>query len=307
MTTPGKLIAPFSIASIRPPYVSRNALLQAGWIEARRGALQALLDQSVNRIAQDRFRFISPLSNLLYTGVYIPEIWSEHPLDKKYGSIEQADISLWILTFGGRIGEELSWQLRWMPTFMFVDDIGAVIGGRERLGYPKVHAGLTRSSNEEADPGLVVEARAMRGFSPGHRLEDQRIFEISSPDAPPEPLDWNAAEPRWRQGGLAEGSGVPAPLLSRLRLPQVSFRALLMRQLADGTHPDRALYSGLEEADMVSTRILRGGWIGDVPMRFDEPATHRIAEMHGVAPETELRNTIWLVQDFVTQTARTIV
>lgn len=304
MTMSGKLIDPFSIASTRPPYVSRKALLHAGWIEARRGALQALLDQSVNRIAQDRYRFISPLSNLLYTGIHIPEIWSEHPLDKKYGAIAQADISFWILTFGGRIGEELSWRLRWMPTFMFVDDIGAVIGGRERLGYPKVHATLTRSSLAEADPGLVVEARAMHGFGPGQKLEYLRIFEISSSGAPADTLEWSAAESRWRQGGVAEGSGVPAALLSGLRLPQVSFPNLLMRQLADGAHPGRAHYRGLEEADMVSTRIHRGGWIGNVAIRFDEPATHRIAEMHGLAQETELRDAVWLVQDFVTETAR---
>ena len=307
MNEPGKLIAPFSIASIRPPYVARNALLHAGWIEARRGALQSLLDQSVNRIAQDRFRFIPPLSQLLYTGLHIEAIWSDFPLDKKYGAIQQADISFWILTFGGLIGQELSWRLRWMPTFMFVDDVGAVVGGRERLGFPKAHARLTRSSGVENDPGLRVEARAMRAFGPGHRLEDQRIFEISPPAAPPEALDWSRAEPRWRDGAVSEGSGVPAALLSGLRLPQVSFPALLMRQLADGTHPDRALYRGLEEVEMTSTQIHRGGWIGDAEIAFDEPATHRIAEMHGLSANTKLRNAVWLVQDFVTETARRIV
>jgi hypothetical protein len=304
MNAPGKYISPLNIASIRPPYVATNARIHAGWIEARRGALQALLDQSVNRVAPDRYRFISPLSNLLYTGVYIPEMRSDYPLDKVYGAIPQADISFWILTFGGRIGEELSWRLRWLPTFMFVDDIGAVIGGRERLGFPKVHAQLAATNTSEADPGLRVEARAMRALGPGHQLEYQRIFEIAPAAAPAHRIDMERAEEDWRAGGLEDGSGVPGALMAGLRLPQMSFPVLVMRQLADGANPDRALYRGLEELDMDSLVVHRGGWIGEADITFDEPATHRLAQMHGMLRQTRIHNAIWLVQDFVTQTSR---
>lgn len=300
MTRLPAYLIPANRATARPPYVATNSLLQTGWIKAKRSALQALLDRSINLVRPGEIRFVSPLASVLYTALHVEEMRSGHPIDRTRGFTVESDIAFWILTYGGRLGHESDWKFRWTPTFMFVNDISAVIGGREVFGFPKAFGSVERRSVADADYGLVVKADALETFGRGQRVKPLGIFEVTS-ETKPLVQSLSDAEHLWREVARGDTSGPARMNLNDLKPPQLSFPIVLLKQIPSITNADLAVHQSLISVKMESTKIIRTGSVEGRPrIEFFEPASAKIAAYHGIEKVAELRGAFWVRHNFVT-------
>ncbi len=301
MTDTQRYIYSANRAFARPPFLATNALLQSGWLKSSFGPLQSFLDSTLNRVLPGH-RFITPLPTVLYTGLFVPQMRSGNVIDASRGYVAETDISFWILTYGGKIGDEGHWALRWTPAFMFVNDAAAVAGGREVYGFPKLMAEVARTAEAPSDYGLEVTVPALKVFGPNEQVEPFKLIEIDSASAGPNGADRNKAENTWRDVARSVVDQIASDLIDDLRLPQLSFPILSLKQFPSVENPDLAAYQALVSSKMTSTAIHDIGGVDGKPKLTINPAQSILmTEVLGLDPTSEMEGGLWVVQDFTAE------
>lgn len=287
----------------RPPYIGKQALLQAGWINARRTAVQSMLDSTLNLVAPGKVRVTALLDKLLLTSLHVAEMRSGHPLDRIWGFVPESDIALWALVYADAPGLR-GWEaLYWTPLYMFVDDAAATAGGREIFGFPKIHAGILRTGTGESDFGLTVEIRAFSVPDTNRPVEKVEMLRISqgalsfARSDPGDLLDvpWLAAH---KLAQLVAGVALP-----KVTLPSVEFPVLQLKQVPSVENPAKADYQALVALRMKTLAVHSAGRAKGNPMiRIGSPLSLPVASYLGAPPSQKLEYPVWLVQDFETAT-----
>lgn len=299
MSEPRRLIDLPARAFGRPPYVGKNALMQAGWLRSSGPVLQAYLDRTLNRVAPDRFRAVAASSSLLLTSLHVAEMRSDHPLDRIWGYVPETDIAIWALVLGGAPDRRGFGSLYWTPIYMFVDDPAATAGGREIFGFPKLHSGIRRTGTERSDFGLKITVKAFSAPDPNRAVEDIEILSISggklgSVEAPADGL---LVVPDPIEAAFTDKSAMAG--LLNVRPPSLEFPVLQIKQLPAITNAEYTDYQALVVTKMKSLKVYAAGRATGSPVvRIASPRSMPVAEELGTPAEQPLTNAVWLVQDF---------
>ena len=303
MTT--RQIIPINRVSARPPYEGLDAIFQAGWLEGKRSHLQSMVKQTLNSVKGSPYEFRVLTEYVLYTALHTAKVRSLHPIDRMWGYVPEIDITFWVLTWGGIPGQADTYALRWMPTFMFVDDMSAVVTGREVFGFPKAMATFTRTSEAPEDFGLTCRAKAIEKKGPEEGCEEREIFRVEcNGDGASATLE--DLEMAWRVIGDTTMMGAPhiaRAAFEQIRLASgdVPFPIVLLKQIPDVTRTNSVSYQRIIDAQMTSTQVYEAGKApADIKIHFKEPFSARIAEVHGFEPVAPLLGTLWVRQDYET-------
>ncbi|NQY12528.1 MAG: acetoacetate decarboxylase family protein [Henriciella sp.] len=298
MARPPKYIDPTLKVFGRPPYLGEDALLQGGWMESSRGAIQSYLDRTINRVAPDKFRAKCVLSRLLMTSLFVKKMRSSHPTGRVWGYVPEADISIWALVYAGPMDRSSDWNLYWVPIYMFVDDPAAVAGGREIFGFPKMFGQIARSIADPADYGLSVSVSAFRSFGSDVEAEQVEILKIDSGLQTCTDCEIDQV-----MTGLDEMPDDPEvqTLFSGLRPPQLDFPVLQIKQFPSVENADNAAYQAIVSVKMTTTKLHGIGLAEGTPrLKIQSPLALNSSEELDTPAEQDLRFCFWVRQDFST-------
>ena len=293
----------------RLPYIGFDATLQGFSFKAKRNSLQHVCDEMLNAPAKGAVKFRAVSSHVLLTALYQPRVQSADPVDRTTGYVEEIDLALWILTFGGRSDSLSSWTLRWMPVWLFVDTGSAIAAGREVFGYPKHQAWFDRPiSAPPRDATVTVETLAFVGSGPDEEAQRWPLLSLE----PVGHTDTSATSP----GGATffertvesfrdlisnhkETLGVAGGILEKLSLPLANMPMIFLKQFRDITEAGHACYQAITTVPVVSRRIASAGLL-TTPYKLiiRKAMSHPIEEVLGLKSGQESEFGFWLIQDF---------
>ena len=298
MARPPKYIDPTLKVFGRPPYLGEDALLQGGWMESSRGAIQSYLDRTINRVAPDKFRAKCVLSRLLMTSLFVEKMRSGHPTGRVWGYVPEADISIWALVYAGPMDRSSDWNLYWVPIYMFVDDPAAVAGGREIFGFPKMFGQIARSTADPADYGLSASVSAFKAFGSDVEAEQVEILKIDS--GLQTCTNCEIDQVMTGLDEMPEDAEVQT-LFSSLRPPHLDFPVLQIKQFPSVENADNAAYQAIVSVKMTTTKLHGIGLAEGKPrLKIQSPLSLNISEELDTPAEQDLKFCFWVRQDFST-------
>ena len=292
----------------RLPYVGFNATLQGFLFKAKRNSLQHVCDQMLNAPSRGAVKFRAVSSHVFVSALYQPRVQSDDPIDRTTGFVQEIDLALWILTFGGRSDSMTSWSLRWMPVWLFVDTGSAIAAGREVFGYPKHQAWFTRPIDAPHDDAAVtVETLAFVGAGPDEPAKKWPLLSLepvgqrkrrAGTTAAASTFDHGVASLREIMTAHKHTLGV-AGMLQTLSLPFANMPMVFLKQFRDIKEPGHACFQAITTVPVVSRHIDSAGFFSTpYKLVIRHAMSHPIAEVLGLAAEQESEFGFWLIQDF---------
>jgi hypothetical protein len=291
----------------RLPYVGYDATLQGFLFQSNRSLLQRVCDEMINAPTQGAVKFRAVTSHVFLTALYQPRVQSDDPVDRTAGYVEEIDLAFWILAFGGRADDTLSWRLRWLPVWLFVDAGSAIAAGREVFGYPKHHASFSRPIDGPPDDAKVtVKTMAFVNSGPDERAQQWPLFSLEPVDpnathTAPKPTLFHQLTDKLRDilVGHVDTLGRSSNVLENLALPFVNMPMIFLKQFRDIRSPGRACYQAVTTVPVESRHI---DDIGFFPSRYrltiNKAKSHPIGEVLGLHSGQESEFGFWLIQDF---------
>lgn len=285
-----------------PPYLARDCLMQAMFLEGDREAQQAFCDLALNAPSGGRLAFRAITGKVLLTAIYSQTLGSEDPPDRDKGVVQEWDVGFWTAVHGGRRGEEDSWSTYWLPSYLFVDTAAAMASGREIYGYPKTTAGFSGRSADAADPTVTLDVLHFPVFGPAERPVTGPLVRISrgAPAGGHAPTLEDSLEAAWElfhdftHPGPAAFEGRILPPLPHLSMPQI-----MLRQSRDPVDIGRAdLQSVISVAP--EPTALKGAGLLHSPVRVDieASASHPIMQTLGLQTSQGAALGVFIKMDF---------
>lgn len=294
-----------------PPLALRGATMYSFLVGAELDALTAICDRHLNAVTAPAKVYRPALPMVAIVCADIARSFSQTPPDASKGWMGERDFGIWIpVVSEGRLG--------WYLPYVFVDNVAAMVTGREVFGFFKQTAQLAMPSAPSAPGMFSIDALAIPTFSPASQAEVIRLMTLTSTagSAAPEGL-WSSArdglEALWH--GLAAFHGRAAGALSTWELVKDAFGALVtgdvpmvfLKQFRDAGAEAKACYQAVIEAPAHLERW-HGGW-------FTHPHDVVIAsaDSHPIVAECGLAGSalradvgFWCQIDFVMEAGRVV-
>jgi hypothetical protein len=287
-----------------PPLMLEGATMYSFVVPADLAALQAVCDQQLNAVAgAGTYQPLLPMVAIVCAN--ITDSFSTVPPDSDKGWMSERDFGVWIpVVRDGKIG--------WYLPYVFVDNVAAMLTGREVFGFFKQTATLMMPPSPGAPGVFSVDALVIPQFSPESEAQVLRLMTLTSTtDAPAPAGSWSgvkdAFEDVWGKlkGMIGDVRGLPISMWDLLKnalaeLVTGDVPMVFLKQFRDATDPTKACYQAVVEAPAHLVKF-HGGWfmhphdITIVPVD-----SHPIASECGLASGT-LRADLgfWCQMDFV--------
>jgi hypothetical protein len=159
-----------------PPCRMLNANMYGFFIQGEIGKIQAYLDTTLNRVSSGQDKFVAILSYCMLTFTDIENI---KPTSEPYvnqGWFQETDIIIWLPVM--RICAGLFPKFYWYPAFICVNNIYALINGREIWGFNKYLCDY-KMPFPGADPDFFsITVDAFPCYSPNTRMQPVELFRV---------------------------------------------------------------------------------------------------------------------------------
>ena len=285
------------------PYIAERTRTAAFFVPTAPGAIQRLLDATLNAAASthgQRFRPLLGMDYVALTFIHYPSLYSlqsDLAPEDRWGVFQYDECAVFLLledTQSGGLGP------CWHVPFLILNDGIAMILGRVVYGMPKV-MGHVSTAPLLADDWMEAplagafsaapEVFATRGAA--RKPETAKVAEVALKTPHPLPLDVPLYNPIPRGirdfvGRLIQPAFFESPVF---RLMQAFIGELLpgvfLKEFpsADGTR--QAVYRRLLRADFTPTEIGAVRYVSAEAKLFD-PASYPLASVFGVAPGVAL-------------------
>ena len=298
----------------RPPYVRRGGNLEFNpsiamegttlysfVTSADYGALVALCDRDLNHVPRDGllYRPLLPMAALVCANV--AKSYSLYPPDRMKGWMPERDYSFWVPLVAGKMhGDVFVMQrLAWYMPYMFVDNVAAMVTGREAFGFHKQTATLS----SPAAPGLAgeftIDTLFIQQYGPESEGKVGRLCtvtsELSASGAAAYASQWDRPDAARKAIGDElertlkpdDLSALPLPtweLLKSTFLDMLTGRVpmVFLKQFLDGQLPNRACYQALLEGPSRLTAFRGGGLMQPHRIELTRADSHPIARDLGL-------------------------
>ena len=161
------------------PLVLTQADMYGFFLKGKLANLQQSVDQTLNRVANNKmyFKVLSPY--VLTTFTQIAKAYSSVEVDRNKGWIQETDIITWVMV-GKQAGPdsgEIS-EILFQPLHIWVNDAMALINGRELFGYPKYACEYRMPGVDEPLTELSLSAKSFQKFSPDAELAMAPLLQV---------------------------------------------------------------------------------------------------------------------------------
>ncbi len=166
----------------KPPCRMTNAKMYGFFIHIDEVKVQQFIDNTLNVAVTPHTRFEGIGEYALITFTDIEKIASMTAPYDQHGWMQETDIIIWlpvakVIEQGG--GEGVT-HLYWYPAFICVNNIYALINGRETWGYNKYMCDYTMPTSPSHDLNFSISMDCFKHFSPDSKLQQYELFNIAS-------------------------------------------------------------------------------------------------------------------------------
>ncbi|MEY4513537.1 MAG: hypothetical protein RLZZ450_5659 [Pseudomonadota bacterium] len=326
----------------RPPYVLRGGNLAMNPSIAMEGTtlysfvtsanyerLVAMCDRDLNHVPRDGLLYRPLLPMVALVCANVAKSYSLFAQDRVKGWMPERDYSFWVPLVAGRMsgGAFVAERMAWYMPYMFVDNVAAMITGREAYGFHKQTA-LLQSPAAPGTPGdfsidtLFIEKYGLDSEGKVGRLCTVRP-QVGSGESPHGPSQWADAEAARkviadeleRTLRPADLSGLPLPswpLVKQALLDMLTGRVpmVFLKQFLDGQIPNRACYQALLEANSRLTAFAGGGLLSSHTVSLTRADSHPIARELGLPTDANdsfvAPLCLWMQMDFNLEPAQVV-
>lgn len=171
---PGSVIA-------QPPCRMLNANMYGFFVKGELQKIQRYIDTTLNCIANSDFRFKALSQYTLLTFTDIENIASKIPKFRDQGWMQETDIIIWlpIAKMVQRDDDEKVDHIYWYPAFITVNNIYALINGRETWGYNKYLCDYQMPNIGDVPNYFSLEVNAFQPFNKDTKMAPHPLLEVN--------------------------------------------------------------------------------------------------------------------------------
>jgi hypothetical protein len=282
------------------PLALRGATMYSFLVDADFGALQKLVDAQLNAIAGAGT--YAPLAG--FAAIVCADItnsYSTVPPDSEKGWMAERDFGVWIpVVRDGRIG--------WYLPYVFVDNVAAMLTGREVFGFFKQQATLAMPPNPRAPGMFAIDALVIPEFAPSSQAQNLRLMTITATDAAPEGSWKNVRDAADALRALAPAGvswwEIVKNVVEDLATGDVPM--VFLKQFRDVADPTQACYQAIVEAPSHLDRWHDGWFTSAHDIVITECASHPIAAECGLATPLRSKTGFWCRMDFTMKAGKVV-
>jgi hypothetical protein len=252
----------------------------------------------------------------------ITKSFSTTPPDSQKGWMAERDFGVWIPVVAGTTsgGTWKPGRIGWYLPYVFVDNVAAMLTGREVFGFFKQTATLAMPPAPSGSGAFSIDALAIQNFSPSSEAAVVRLLTMTSRESVAAPEGtWTgvrgAADALWDELKRLYFDGardlavtawdVMKNLLEDLVTGDVPM--VFLKQFRDATDPTKACYQAVIEAPAHLEKFYKGWFLHPHDIAILPCDSHPIVSECGLAGATissELG--FWCQMDFVMQPGKVI-
>lgn len=295
-----------------PPLELNGATMYSFCVGADIAALQKICDEQLNAVAgPGTYKPLLPLVAIVCAD--ISDSFSTVPPDSEKGWMSERDFGVWIPVVRG---DTIGWYL----PYVFVDNVAAMVTGREVFGFFKQTATLMMPPSP-SEPGVFsVDALVIAQFSPESQAQVLRLMTLTSAQAAPAPPgSWAGDIKRAFEDVFEKVKDVVGDLrgmpISTWELLKNGFSELVtgnvpmvfLKQFRDASDPKKACYQAIIEAPAHLAKLHDGWFCHPHDITIVPVDSHPIVSECGLASGT-LRADLafWCKMDFVMEAGKVI-
>ena len=164
----------------KPPCRMSNANMYGFFAKIDQLKVQNYIDSTLNLVATDELYFKGIGEYALLTFTDIEKIASLTAPFSEQGWMQETDIIIWlpVAQVEKQGNDEDITHLYWYPAFICVNNIYALINGRETWGYNKYLCDYQMPSSVEVLTDFSVSLDCFKHFSPTSKLQSQQLFTV---------------------------------------------------------------------------------------------------------------------------------
>lgn len=165
----------------KPPCRMNNANMYGFFADIDEVKVQQFIDTTLNIVATDEVYFKGLGEFALITFTDIEKIASITPPYNQHGWMQETDIIIWlpVAKVEKQGASENIAHLYWYPAFICVNNIYALINGRETWGYNKYLCDYTMPSTPSQLSPLSVSVECFKHFSASSKLQMHTLFTVT--------------------------------------------------------------------------------------------------------------------------------
>lgn len=295
-----------------PPLQLNGATMYSFVVPADLGALQKICDEQLNAVAgPGTYKPLLPIVAIVCAD--IADSFSTVPPDSEKGWMSERDFGVWIpVVRDGKIG--------WYLPYVFVDNVAAMLTGREVFGFFKQTATLMMPPSPSAPGAFSVDALVIPKFSPESQAQVLRLMTMTSTEDVPAPAGSWAGDVKKAfedvffevKALIKDVRGLPISMwdLMKNALEEAisgNVPMVFLKQFRDATDPTKACYQAVIEAPAHLVKLHDGWFTHPHDITIVPADSHPIATECGLASGT-LRSAIafWCKMDFVMEAGKVV-
>ncbi|MBB1332641.1 acetoacetate decarboxylase family protein [Pseudoalteromonas sp. SR44-5] len=165
----------------KPPCRMTNANMYGFFAKIDQDKVQQYIDTTLNIVATDELYFKGIGEYALLTFTDIEKIASLTPPFSEHGWMQETDIIIWlpVAKVEKQGNDEDITHLYWYPAFICVNNVYALINGRETWGYNKYLCDYQMPSSVSDITDFSVSLDCFKHFSPTSKLQSQHLFSVT--------------------------------------------------------------------------------------------------------------------------------
>ncbi|KPH59688.1 acetoacetate decarboxylase [Pseudoalteromonas porphyrae] len=166
----------------KPPCRMTNANMYGFFIKIDQTKVQAYISNTLNTVATEDTYFKGLGEYALLTFTDIEKIASLTPPFNEHGWMQETDIIVWlpVVKVEKQGDDEDITHLYWYPAFICVNNIYALINGRETWGYNKYMCEYKMPSSVNKLTDFSLSLDCFKHFSPSSKLETHQLLSLTT-------------------------------------------------------------------------------------------------------------------------------
>jgi uncharacterized protein with NAD-binding domain and iron-sulfur cluster len=323
---------PSEIVGERPDYIRRGgdlvmaqplalsgATMYSFLVDADPVALSRMIDTQLNAVSAASGTIYKPLCGMAaIVCADITKSFSQTPPDAEKGWMSERDFGVWIPVVAGSGTPWKPDRIGWYLPYVFVDNVAALVTGREVYGFFKQTATLAMPPKPGA-PGLFsIDALVIPKYSPRSQAENLRLMTITATEqggAPPsawtdvrtagEAILHEMERMFVRPGNTAGWWDLVKNLFEDLETGNVPL--VFLKQFRDVVDPSKACYQAVIEAPSHLQKFYGGWFTPPHDIAITPCDSHPIVAECGLAgPSLRSNLGFWCQMDFVMEPGKVI-
>ena len=162
----------------KPPCRMINAMMYGFFIEGTYIAIQSFVDKTLNTVDSSEFHFKALSSYCLLTFTDIENIASKVEPFKSYGWMQETDVIIWLPIAKIDNSNNKMTHLYWYPAFITVNNINALVNGRETWGYNKYQCRYEMPQSYKNPEHFSLSLETFNPFTPETKMAWHELLSI---------------------------------------------------------------------------------------------------------------------------------